>query len=225
MKLNIKYLDNNIVICSDKIFALEVENKRYFYRIVNDLYNIYKGNILEDIILLDDNNEEINYINKFKIFINFFDLNIDSKKYINDINKYIINNIDTKNKDLLLKEYKKIISIIKNTLNDIDISLNIDSELDIDNLIKLTKININIKEELMDNLFTLIDIESFFKTNSILVFINLKEYLNKDELLELYKYSIYNSVPLLLIDSHSYGVTLENENKLIIDENFDEIML
>ena len=75
MKLNIKYLDNNIVICSDKIFALEVENKRYFYRIVNDLYNIYKGNILEDIILLDDNNEEINYINKFKVFINFFDLN------------------------------------------------------------------------------------------------------------------------------------------------------
>ena len=42
---------------------------------------------------------------------------------------------------------------------------------------------------------------------------------------ELYKYSIYNGIPLLLIDSQCYGGTLNNEKKLIIDENLDEFMI
>ena len=64
-----------------------------------------------------------------------------------------------------------------------------------------------------------------FKEKGILVFINLKQYLSKNELLELYKYSIYNQVQIILIDSQSYGVTLEYEKKLIIDDNLEEIVL
>ena len=56
-------------------------------------------------------------------------------------------------------------------------------------------------------------------------FINLKQYLTNDELLELYKYSIYCQIPIVLIDSQTYGTSLKYEKKLIIDSELDEFML
>jgi len=69
------------------------------------------------------------------------------------------------------------------------------------------------------------DIENVFKIDVLLVFVNLKQYLSTNELAELYKYSLYNDVQILLIDSQSYGATIDNEKKLIIDSNLDEFLL
>ena len=125
----------------------------------------------------------------------------------------------------MAKQYNKIISIYKKILNDIDLPLIIDSEISIENITKIMKININSSKDLLSNLFILIDLENLFHTKNILVFINLKQYLTNEEIEELYKYSIYNEVQLILIDSQSYGTTLSQEKKLIIDENLDEFML
>lgn len=225
MKLCIKYLDNNLVLNTSEVCALEIENKRYFYRVVNDLYMASNENISDDIVLLDKNDKEINISNKLKIFLNFFDFGLTDKKYTNDISKYIANNITDENKELLAKQYNKIISIYKKILNDIDLPLIIDSEISIENITKIMKININSSKDLLSNLFILIDLENLFHTKNILVFINLKQYLINEEIEELYKYSIYNEVQLILIDSQSYGTTLSQEKKLIIDENLDEFML
>ena len=78
---------------------------------------------------------------------------------------------------------------------------------------------------MLDNLLLLIDLENTLKFNNILVFVNLKQYLSKNELIEFYKYAIYNKIQILLIDSQAYGVTLEYEKKLIIDENLDEFVI
>ena len=225
MKLEIKYLDNDIDIKENEVYALEVENKNYFYRIVRDLHNISNNNIVDDIYLSDDNNNEINYFNKFKIFIDFFDLNFDSKKITNDIIKYLNKNISIEVKDSILNQYNKIIKLYKKELNNIDIPLMIETETDSDNITKSLKISIEVKQNLIENLLLLIDIENILGTKDILIFVNLKQYLTKNELEELYKYSIYNEVSILLIDSQCYGGTLNNEKKLIIDENLDEFMI
>lgn len=225
MKLEIKYLDNDIDIKENEVYALEVENKNYFYRIVRDLHNISNNNIVDDIYLSDDNNNEINYFNKFKIFIDFFDFNFDSKKITNDIIKYLNKNISIEVKDSILNQYNKIIKLYKKELNNIDIPLMIETEIDSDNITKSLKISIEVKQNLIENLLLLIDIENILGTKDILIFVNLKQYLTKNELEELYKYSIYNEVSILLIDSQCYGGTLNNEKKLIIDENLDEFMI
>ena len=225
MKLIIKYIDNDIELKENEISAIEIENKRYFYRIVKVLYDIYDNELSEDIYLIDDNNKEINISNKIKIFIDYFNFKLDSKKYTNDITKYINKVLSEETKETLLNQYKKIINLYKKELNNIDLPLVLDTDLDIENITKLIKVSIDTNKELINNLFTLIDLENIFQTKNILVFINLKQYLSKEEIEELYKYSIYNRITLLLIDSQSYGTTLTNERKLIIDENLDEFML
>ena len=71
----------------------------------------------------------------------------------------------------------------------------------------------------------LIDVEKLLKIHTLQIFVNLKQYLTKEELIEFYKYAIYNNVQILLVDSQTYGISLNNEKKLVIDENLDEFML
>lgn len=221
MKINVSYLENEIEIIPDYVFAIEIENKKYFYRLTHELYNIYQGMISNEITLYDDNHQEITGTNKIKIFINYFDFQLDSKKYINDISKYIEDNISEENKMKLINEYKKITNLYKKALNEIDLPLCINPDFDIENLIKLLKIKLEIKNEILDNLLLLIDLENALNRKNILFFFNLKQYLTNDELLELYKYSIYCQIPIVLIDSQTYGTSLKYEKKLIIDSELD----
>lgn len=225
MKIKINYLENILEINEEKILSIEIENKNYFYRLVSNIYSIINSEVVEDITFYDQNNNELNISNKIKIFVNFFNFEFDSKKYTNDINKYIINEMDENDKTILLKSYNKLIENFLKILNKSDLPLQILEEITIDNIIKNLKLTINPKNSLLDNLLLLVELEKTLKTNNLLVFINLKQYLTNQELIELYKYAIYNRIKILLIDSQSYGATTSYENKLIVDSNLDEFML
>lgn len=225
MKIKINYLENMILLNNEKIMSIEIENKNYFYRIVSNLYSIINGDIQEDITIYDNDNKELNISNKIKIFVDFFNIDFDSKKYTNDINKYIINEMDENDKVNLIKSYNKLISTFLKILNKSELPLQILEEITIDNIIKNLKLTINSKNTLLENLMLIIELEKTLKTNNLLIFINLKQYLNNQELIELYKYAIYNSINIILIDSQCYGTTINYENKLIIDSNLDEFML
>lgn len=222
MRLSIKYIDNVITFDNRSINCLEIENKSYFYKIVNDINNISVGNVIEDVIFTDDEYKELNLSNKINITFDYFNFDFNSKKIISIINKKVNENISINDKDDLSKLYNKIRKIYLPILNDMDLNIDINNDFDLDLIIKLLNITIKSKDNLLDNLFLLIDIEKELNINKIIVFINLKQYLNKNELIELYKYLLYNNIVVLLIDSQSYGICNEYEKKIIIDEELEE---
>lgn len=224
MKINVNYIDCVLNIDDGSVLSIEIENKRYFYRFIKDLNNILNGIGNEDIIIYEGD-KEINLTNKIKIVVNYFDLELNSKKVSNEIVKYINENIGEEIKFKLSQEILKIIKIYNNILNEIDMPLVIDENLSIDSVTKNLKISLDEKSELLENLLLLIDLERTIKCNKLLVFVNLKQYLSKEELNELYKYSLYNKMKIMLVDSQCYGVTLNCEKKLIIDENLEEFMI
>ena len=216
MKLNIDFLENNINLSNDFVCSLEIENKNYFYRIVNIL-NQYSKGVLQDEIY------ESNI--KTKIIIDYFNLEQSNKKVITHINKIIKNDLNEIDYEQLNKYYQKMILKYEEIIKQIDIPLEIDKEFNIDNLSKIFNISINYQNNILNNLFTLIDINKETKEFDLLVFINLKLYLTKEELKEFYKYVIYNKITILLVDSDSSGVSIENEKKIIIDQNLEEFMI
>jgi len=225
MKLKIDYLDNIIEIIDGQITVIEIENKSYFYRIVKSIYEIEKCGFSENVTFFDDKDMEKSMFGKLKVYVNYFELDFDSKKLLTDINKYLCHSIEQEENMTLQKNYKNLVNSYKKILNNVDIPLTVDEEFRIDNLMKILKFKIRKQEDLINNLFLIIDIENMFKQNNILVFVNLKQYLNKVELNELYKYAIYNQIKIMLVDSWCYGGTQEYEKKLIIDENLEEFML
>lgn len=225
MKLRIDYIDNEINISNGIVTSLEIENKTYFYRVVNDFNSLSLGELNDSIYIYDNNNNEINLCNKINIIVDYFNIDFNSKNIINKLYKSINNDVNIENRNKLSINYNKIKKIIVNILNECDFKLDLNDEFDIENLLKLLKISIEKRDNIFDNLILLIDIERKFHLNELIVLVNLKQYLSKEELNEFFKYSIYNNINILLIDSQSYGITLNNEKKIIIDSNLDEFLL
>ncbi len=225
MNLKINYFDNNIKIENDYIQVIEIENKKTFYRLVSDLYKIKNDEKLDEVFFYDDNNQEINMYNKVDLYVNFFDIDLNSKKNLNALNKNIINSLTDNVKEEILNNFKKLSRSFTKILSDIDLPLSLNDNITVDDIIKLLKISINKTDDLLNNLLLLIDLEKVLKINEVLFFINLKQYLSQEELIEFYKYAIYNEIKIVLVDSQSYGVKLDYEKKLIIDANLDEFVL
>jgi CRISPR-associated protein Csn2 len=222
MTINIDYLDNYLYINNEDILNIEIENKKYFYRVINDFFQISNGENLDYISCLVDGNEE-NIVGKIAVFTDYF--NFDLKKNINVVTKYIIDNLEEYDRQDIVKCYHRLLKKYASIINKIDLPVMINDEINIERLMKSIKLNINFTNDLLDNLCIIIDMEREISINKLLIFVNLKQYLTKQELIELYKYSLYHNVKILLIDSQSYGPTLEYEKKLIIDDNLIEIVV
>ena len=72
MKLVINFLDNDLYINSERVLSIEVENKSYFYRIVNCFNSLYVGDKIDEINFYDEKFNEINLNNKILIMYDFF---------------------------------------------------------------------------------------------------------------------------------------------------------
>lgn len=225
MNLKIDYLDHKIEFLNASINVLEIQNKKYFYRIVKNFYQLSKDGYVDEFSFFNEEDKEISLNGKIQVFLNYFDFSFDSKKIINDLTKYINENIDENDKNSLNNQYKKIVKIYESILNEIELPISVDDELNFDAFIKLAKFKLDDKDDLLDNLLLAIEMEQLLNKSSLLVFVNLKQYLTKEELNELYKHSIYHNIHIILIDSQCYGTCCEYERKLIIDENLDEFMI
>lgn len=225
MRINCNYVENSIIFEDEKINSIEMENKKFFYRFVRDLYSISNGDVLEEFIFLDDNNKEISVFNKIKIFNNFFEFDFNSKKYNMEILKQLVSEINDEDKNEILNLQKKIYTKVNKQLNKYDIPLYMSIDIDLEAILKELKITIKNYDDILNNFFLLIDLENILRLSNILIFINLKQYLTLEELEELYKYAIYNNVKLILVDSQCYTSTSKYEKKLIVDNDLVEFVI
>ena len=159
------------------------------------------------------------------MFFEYFDFGFDSKKYSTDITKYILSNIEQYDSENILKVYSKLCKLIDKELSKSELPISVSIDEGIKNIIKMFKLKINQKDDLLDNLFLIIDLEVALNTNKILCFMNLKQYLTKEELLEFYKYATYNSIKLIMIESTRYDYINDYEKIVIIDKSLDETMI
>ena len=222
MKITVSYLENNIEINNENINVLEIENKKIFFRLINDLNQICNGNVIEEIkTFIDD--KEVSIINKVNVISDYF--NIDFSRYMLSINKLINENLKGNSDKSLLLLYKKLIQKYNSIISTIDLPIMVNNDVTIEYLAKLLKLKINYKNSIIENLFSIIELERSLKSSKFIVFVNLKQYLDDNELKELYKYSIYNNVNIILIDSQCYGCSHDFEKKLIVDNNLVEFVV
>lgn len=225
MKININFIDSIMNFNISNIYCFEIHNKKYLYRISSLFYSLSNGELIEEVECFDKDNNEVKLSNKIRMFTEYFNFDFDSKKYSADITKYVLSNIEQYDSENILKVYYKLCKLINKELSKLELSISISSDEGIENIIKMFKLRINQKEDLLDNLLLIIDLEVVLNSNKILCFMNLKQYLTKEELLEFYKYAVYNSVKIIMIESTKYDYLKDYENIIVIDQSLDEIMI
>ena len=225
MNLIYTFLDNKIDLYNDYVNSIEILNNNYFYRLTNLIYKYSNDQEVEE-LYFTENNEEIKLDKKIRIITNYYDFDFNNKKYINELIKNISNNTDD---NILLKlnnNYNKLYKVLSSLINSVDLNFKVDiyDEFSINEILNNFNLSIPSKDNLLDNLILLIDIEKQFNINKILVFINLKDYLSREEIIEFEKYCIYNNVYVILFDNSKYKNN-SYEKKFIIDNDLSEVIL
>lgn len=225
MKIKIDFVDSIIDFDISNIYSFEIYNKKYLYRISSLFYGISNSDLPEEVECFDKDNNELKISNKIRFFSDYFDFGFDSKKYSTDITRYILSNIEQYDSENILRTFSKLCKLIDKELQKTDLSISVSIEEGIENVIKMFKLKINQKADLLDNLLLIIDLEVALSSNKILCFMNLKQYLTKEEVREFYKYAIYNSIKVIMIESSKYDYFNDYEKVIVIDQSLEESMI
>ena len=120
----------------------------------------------------------------------------------------------------------KIRNYLIGEINELPFEFTMKQELDIIEVLKLfgVKIDKSCYLTILEKLECLIDIMATLKIAKILIIPNLKQYLSEEEIVEFYKYSMYNNIKLLIIERIN-NKKLKYENILRIDDEFDDIFV
>lgn len=203
MKLKINGFDNEIIFNDQNINILTIKNTKCFSHILQILNDKTNGIESNEIFLLGENNEEMNMAKEIQIVLDVFNIDYNSKKILNKIYEIISNNIE-KNQDF---EVERMVLNLRNyiieEINDLPFEFVMKNEIEIPEVLKLY--NLKIDEEnytsILEKIEILIDIFSTLKIAKILIIPNLKLFLDEAELVELYKYSLYNNIKLFLVEN------------------------
>ena len=222
MKLKIIGFENEIEF-KNNINVLIIIDRKCFSHIIECLNNKNQGIEDNEIYLLDDENNELNMEKNMLIVFDLFNLEYNSKKFLNKIYEIISNNIKLKNDFIIEELIFKLRNYLIEEINELPFEFLMKEEIDVLDILKLFSLKIDSKNytSILERAELIIDMLTVVQPNTLLVIPNLKLYLSDEEIIELYKYSLYNNINLLVIEQN-FTKKIEYENILIIDENFNE---
>lgn len=226
MKLKINGFDNEIIFNDENINILEIKDSKCFTHIIEILNEKINGIESNEIFLLDNNENELNMGKEMYMIFDLFNIDYNSKKIISKIYEIISENIKKNQDHEIENETIKLRNYIIQEINELPFEFVMKRELEISEILKLYNLKIDPINytSILERAELLIDIISTLQIAKILVLPNLKTYLSEDELVALYKYSLYNNVKLLLIERYNTK-KLKYEKTMLIDESFDEEIL
>lgn len=223
MKIKISFVDKILDFSSNNVICLNILNRTYLIRIMKAFYNLSEGESDENIYCFNEQNEEENLVNKVNYISNYFDVIYSGRKFSNEIINYILKELPESDINNIQNNFKKYENELLQKLSKLDVPLQLTLNDDVDDILKIFKIEIFSKESMLDNLFLLLKIESIFKINKLICLINLKQYLTSEQINELLKYATYNNLRILLIESTVSKINTMYETNIIIDEELEEL--
>lgn len=227
MKLKIMGFDSIIDLEGSFISVIEIHNKKLFQKIISEIYDRIKGVEEKSELIIYNQLDEINYTKDIFFVDNLFSIDFNNRSIINKLYSEAIKNYtDYEMFNTLEKINFEILKLLNEVSNDIDVNIMYHNNIEFKDLLKFMnfKIDTPINTSMKENIFLLVDIMSEFKIYKFIILTNLKNYLDKNDIIEIYKYSEYKQINLILIESEKCE-KIESETKLIIDEDFEDYII
>ena len=197
--------------------TLVLENEAVMAEFVEQLYFQSFGQ--EGDFVLSDNDELLEIQKTLEIIINPFALDFNNKKVLKKLYSELsgIGNELLMEKNSLNAQICRLLETLISRATYNDISYQNDYEW-VD-LFKFYGIKIEpYCDTLSQKIIEYIKLTSQLQLNKVICFVNLKQYLNKSEIQNLYQMAFYSKIQLLLIESYEKEKQ-DNENVYIIDKD------
>ena len=226
MKLKINGFTNELEFYNDKVSVLAIKDTKCFTNTIQEINDEIKGIESDEIFLLDDKENELKMSNKMYMILDLFNIDYNSKKILGKLYDKISENIENSGETKLQNLFIEVRKNIVEEINEFPFEFTMSDDIDIINILKLYNLKVDILsyETILEKIEFFIDLNATLNIFNVIVLPNLKMYLSEKELIELYKYSLYNNVKLLLIEKN-FTQKLEYEHILAIDEEFDDYIV
>lgn len=231
MILKIFSFENDIDFSKNHINVLQIQNKKLFAKMVSSFNNMCKGLSVEcdEVITLLEQDEIVDFTKNVLFVVDFLNFDFNQRRIQTVLYQYI---------DKIIKLEPEILSNINNLQDSIHIEfMSIMEEFPFEILCKKDssildilkmygiRIKANVDEKIIEKLFKLVELVQCLDLAKLIILVNVKQYLDSDEIVEFYKYCVYNNVKLLVFERGLEVSPLERERILFVDENFDEFFI
>jgi CRISPR-associated protein Csn2 len=213
-------LNDPIQFTDGSINVVVIENQRLMRKLVEDLLTQSGGS--DGGFSLAENGESISISGKVEVIVDPFSADINERNLLNKMfarmKKDSLDDEMYMSTNALLSE---ISTSIQKIMDRQSIQLECDDP-DIGDLFKMMGVRFITSELLTERLCDYIDVCSEYRGTRLFVFVNLRSFLDKAEIKDLYVHSLYHKNRILLIENKQH-VAIDCETVRIIDENLCEI--
>ena len=200
--------------CENEAQLLVIENPGTFAEIIWDLQKQLEGEDRQ-IVLSDD--EKLLSSKYIEIIIDPFRLDINNRKVIGRLYQELK---EISNEDFL--DYvgnlcTETVNYLEDLSSKLPYSISFNTELDPVNLFKLYDLKLEVEtESLLQKLIEYLKVISALCGIKLVIFVNIKNYFNNIQILELYKTAFYCKINLFLIEA-TQNIRLAGEKIFILD--------
>ncbi len=203
---------------SGNFYNLVIEHKQFFLTFAEFLFfDLSK----EPGFRIFKNNSLVEAENIGHPMSNVLDLDLNSKKNLNALNKILKKTYyDSLGEDLKqIKEKAKL--IVQNIALDLDISLSMNEEIKTDDLFKILDVKFSDeKETFLERFINYIVVINELQEKQIFFTLHLKEYFSKEDIETIVKELSYKEIILFNIETSDFYEKSTNEKTIIVDKDY-----
>lgn len=223
MKLILSGFPEALDLGSDAVSVLEIHNRTLFSRVCQSLFSELDDEALEPYAFWDDD-ERRSSRNQFLFVFNPFALPWSERVLIGEVLERV--------EGMFLSEddVRQEIETAGRTLSErvAALGLRLQSDYAFDVQWEMRKylkafdfsVDVDSSDMLLDNLIKFLKFASDASFKKQLVFVNLKNFLETEEVQEFYRQAIFSELNVLLLENVPDGASFEFERKMCIDKDF-----
>lgn len=217
MKLVNKFYNIEIELKENQVTVIAVENPEAYSKCVGDIWNQVSGN--EGDFILSECDKLKNISKEVDCIINPFSLDCSNKRIVTRLYQELKLQADNLMQEEVSMLNANIIEFIDKLLLSVPYNTTYELDIDISNLLKLYNVGIETKaQRLVDVIVEYFKVMSKLCNVNIFVFIDLKHYLSKEHLEQLYQELFYLKIYLVIIEPIQTE-RLQNEKYWIVDKD------
>lgn len=216
-------IEEQIEFKENVINVLCIENKALFNEIVSDFLVQINGE--DGDFILSEKGKELPIKKSVELVLSPFMMDFNSKKILSSIYGDLKENAYQQDYYAnTVKLLSEISGYISNVVDEYKYPLEISEEINIEDVFKLASLKVdNSNSTLVDKIVDYVELVTTVLNVKLVVFVNLKLYIEEEQLGELYKTIMNKKINVLLIENMMISSKIEGEKGIIIDKDLCEI--
>lgn len=209
-------------ISEEKVPVIYIENPRYYSQIIGEFINQCKK--IDGRFVLSNGSKEIAFDKSVDFIFNPFILDLNDRKIISKLYQYLELNVVEDYFADKMEMSIQMLAFIDKLISDQNYPLTYNQEISIQDVFKIVDIKFDLDAgKLVEQVIDYLKISRSLCKYDIFIFVNLKNFINEEDLEILMRNCIYEKINILLLESSITYESGQYEKKYVIDRDLCDL--